>query len=112
MNSRAALPLLTTTALVGGLMAVGPGAGSAATPGDNGLIAFESTRNGSSAIYVKAADGTGVRPLTSSPSAELDPAWSPDGGRIVYSGDESRDTTVPQPRAMARGQRSVRGRQR
>jgi dipeptidyl aminopeptidase/acylaminoacyl peptidase len=91
MNSRAALPLLTATALVGGFMAVGPGTGSAATPGDNGLIAFESTRNGSSDIYVKAADGTGVRQLTSSPSAEVDPAWSPDGRRIAYSGDESAE---------------------
>ena len=91
MNARAGLRLLTTVALAGGLLATGTGASSATTPGGNGLIAFESTRNGASDIYVKAADGTAVRRLTSSVSAEVDPAWSPDGRRIAYAGDETAE---------------------
>ncbi|HZD18502.1 MAG TPA: hypothetical protein VE669_10205 [Actinomycetota bacterium] len=35
-------------------------------------------------IYVANADGTGLVRLTSRPGPEFDPAWSPDGERIVY----------------------------
>jgi Tol biopolymer transport system component len=35
-------------------------------------------------IYVANADGTGALPLTSEPGPDLDPAWAPDGSRIVY----------------------------
>jgi Tol biopolymer transport system component len=35
-------------------------------------------------VYSANADGTGLVRLTRRPGAEFDPAWSPDGSRIVY----------------------------
>ncbi len=35
-------------------------------------------------IYAINPDGSGFRRLTSNPGPEFDPAWSPDGSRIVY----------------------------
>jgi Tol biopolymer transport system component len=82
--------VLAAVVLVAGVLATsGAGMARAATPGVNGLIAFESSRHGSPDIHVKAADGSRERRLTSHPKSEIDPAWSPDGRRIVYSGDET-----------------------
>jgi len=36
-------------------------------------------------IYVANADGTGTTRLTRDPAEEFDPAWSPDGTKIVFS---------------------------
>lgn len=38
-------------------------------------------------LYVMDADGSNVRGLTSSNSGARNPAWSPDGNRIVYEGN-------------------------
>ena len=35
-------------------------------------------------IYVAAADGSGLKRLTTSPAREYDPSWSPDGTKIAY----------------------------
>ena len=55
-----------------------------------GRIAFESTRDGNSEIYVMTADGSGQERLTFDPAPDLYPDWSPDAEKIVFaSGDAS-----------------------
>lgn len=56
---------------------------SRAAPG--GLIAFaRRTGTGSSALYVLRSDGSGLRRISSEP-VDSDPAWTPDGNRLVFS---------------------------
>jgi TolB protein len=50
-----------------------------------GQIAFNSTRDGSTYIYVAAADGSSLRRLT----AGVGPAWSRDGRQIAFNGLDS-----------------------
>ena len=50
----------------------------------NGKIAFTSTRDGNSEIYVMNPDGTNQIRLTTNPGSDETPAWSPDGSRIAF----------------------------
>jgi uncharacterized protein YjdB len=55
---------------------------------DGTLIAFSSNRGARDAnydLYVMNADGTGVRRLTTEPGVDGEPAWTPDGSRIVFT---------------------------
>lgn len=53
---------------------------------DSRQIAYVSSKNGSSDIWVMSADGTGARAITDqSPEPEVDPQWSPDGQWIAYN---------------------------
>jgi dipeptidyl aminopeptidase/acylaminoacyl peptidase len=38
-------------------------------------------------VYIINADGSGLTALTSNSAADLSPAWSPDGTKIVFSSD-------------------------
>jgi TolB protein len=51
---------------------------------DGKQIAFSSDRTGVRQAYVMAADGSGLRQVTYSPTGATVPSWSPDGGTIVY----------------------------
>jgi Tol biopolymer transport system component len=42
-------------------------------------------------VYVMGADGAGITRLTSDPSDNVEPAWSPDGARIVSSSSRDGD---------------------
>jgi TolB protein len=53
---------------------------------DGTKIVYESNQSGDYRIWVMNADGSGKRRLTSDPGfADLEPAWSPDGKRILFS---------------------------
>src|SRR5215472_9518085 len=53
---------------------------------DGTRIVYESNQTGDYRIWVMNADGSGQRRLTDDPGfADLEPAWSPDGKRILFS---------------------------
>jgi len=55
--------------------------------GDRIAFVGEPARGGDRDIYSIATDGSGLRDLTNDPTAsDVDPAWSPDGSQIVYTG--------------------------
>ena len=52
---------------------------------DGQWIAFESTRDGNSEIYVMDRNGEQLRNLSNASTADdHGPSWSPDGSRIVF----------------------------
>jgi TolB protein len=59
----------------------------AAFPGENGKIAYVSDRGQTLEIYSMNMDGTQQTKLSSIPLSDeaIQPAWSPDGEKIVYS---------------------------
>ncbi len=59
-----------------------------------GRIAFVSGRDGDAEIYVMNADGSGVEQLTDNDSVDTNPAWSPDGDRIVFTSDRDNDVEI------------------
>ena len=79
------------------------GAASAAFPGANGPIAFQSDRFGSE-IWITAPDGAGQRPLTESPGRDLDPSVSPDGRTIAFSSDRDGNYEIYAMDADGRGE--------
>jgi uncharacterized protein YjdB len=52
---------------------------------DRTRIAFSSNRGGSYDLYLMDADGRNPRRVTTDPGNEGEPAWTPDGTRIVYT---------------------------
>jgi Tol biopolymer transport system component len=54
-----------------------------------GQIAFVTTRDGSPEIYITDSDGANQRRLTFDLRKKEEPAWSPDGGLISYSAEDS-----------------------
>ena len=61
------------------------------TGGHDGMIAFQSNRDGNFEIYTMSADGADQRRLTANPANDISPEWSPDGSRIAFASD--RDGT-------------------
>jgi len=51
---------------------------------DGRRIVFSAEHEGQSDLYVMNADGTGRRPLTSTPAEENAPAFSPDGTQVAF----------------------------
>jgi hypothetical protein len=61
---------------------------------DGARIAFASSRSGTNAIYVMAADGTSIRQITSDSLPDYHPWWSPDGQKIAFQRDVSGVSVV------------------
>jgi TolB protein len=57
-------------------------------------VAFSSNRNGSFDIYVMDADGQNLRRVTTNPGNEGEPAWTPDGARIVYTSTTGTNSQI------------------
>ncbi len=55
---------------------------------DGQQIAFASSRDGRSAIYIMKADGSDPHALTDQSANAVNPAWSPDGQQIAFTSDK------------------------
>jgi hypothetical protein len=85
---------LVLVAVLAGLFV--PASAHATFPGANGKIAF--VRNAD--IWTMNPDGTGQVNLTNSAATEGDPAWSPDGTKIAFSGPRVQSSGGPQVYVM------------
>jgi Tol biopolymer transport system component len=84
--SRPCLAALLCLVLVGCNNGETGGSGSSANdPASTGpIIAFSSSRDGSSNIYSMNSDGSNPRNLTQNPFEDSDPSWSSDGSRLAF----------------------------
>src|SRR5262245_45875340 len=56
---------------------------------DGNRIVFWSSRDGNAEIYLMNSDGTNQSRLTVNGRADLQPSFSPDGGRIVFTSNRA-----------------------
>ena len=76
---------------------------NAAFPGQNGKIAFHRVV-GRFAIFTINPDGSGLTMLTSTLSNNENPAWSPDGSKIVFMSDRDGNFEIYSMNADGSGQ--------
>jgi TolB protein len=87
----AALPALM---LLSVLSASLPAPATAAFPGANGRIVFQTNRDGNAEVYSMNAEGSNRVNLTRNPSNDTDPHWSADGRRIAFVSDRDGNNEV------------------
>lgn len=83
--SRRTWLLVASSVLLYAAFADTPQVALPAFPGGNGEIAFVSHRDGNAEIYVMADGGLNQTRLTNDLGADEQPAWSPDGTKIVWA---------------------------
>jgi hypothetical protein len=72
-----------------------PGDDRAATYSPDGTkLAFDSTRDGNTEIYIMDADGSNPRRLTNSPDEDWGATWSPDGRSIAFNSSRTGDAEI------------------
>lgn len=77
---------------------------AAVVPGENGLLAFQSDRDGDWEIYVANPDGSGQVALTDNAASDTVPAWSPDGTRIAFTSNRDGNNEIYVMNADGSGQ--------
>ena len=78
--------MLVMLLLASALVAIAAGPAHAAFPGADGLIVFQSDRDGRSEIYtMEYLAGTSQTRLTNNAGGSSQPSWSADGNKIVFS---------------------------
>jgi Tol biopolymer transport system component len=85
------LLLLAATA---GVLLLGVERGSAVVPGQNGKIAFQSSRDGNVDVYVTNPDTTGLARLTRDAASDGDPTWSADGARLAFTSNRDGNDEI------------------
>ena len=68
--------------------------GAPAWSPDGTKIVYETNYHGNYDLYVKNADGTGTRRLTSNLADDRHPNWSPDGGKIAFTSDRDGNMEI------------------
>lgn len=95
---------LVLALVAAGLGVVAPAPASAVVPGENGLITFQSDRDGDWEIYTANADGSGQTALTDNGARDIVPTWSPDGTRIAFASDRDGNYEIYVMNADGSGQ--------
>ena len=84
MNPRALCRLAVAVAILVWLVAASPA--HAAFPGKNGRIGFSTSVDGGSyEVFSMNPDGTGAVNLSHDPISDLEPSWSADGARLLFT---------------------------
>src|SRR5512143_3682661 len=93
LSSRRPVPLLLAVAALGALLAPGAASASEAAARPTRFLTEPSVSEDRIAfayandVWTARRDGTGVVRITSGPGAKGDPAFSPDGSLLAFSGD-------------------------
>jgi len=62
--------------------------------GSNGLLTFNSDRDGDFELFTMHADGSGETVRTSDPASDRKPVWSPDGKRLAFMSNRDGDFDI------------------
>lgn len=81
----------------------GAGTATAASPGQNGKLAFYYARE----VWVANADGSSATQLTASPGLDRSPSWSPDGTKIAFASERNGLSEIFVMNADGSGARQV-----
>jgi serine/threonine protein kinase/Tol biopolymer transport system component len=68
--------------------------------GGFGEIVFASNRTGVTQLWVINSDGSGLRRITDMPDGACQPAWSPDGSRLVFISPCERNAEIYQSSSL------------
>jgi len=71
-----------------------PQTAQAAFPGANGMIAFNSNRDGNNEIYRLNSDSTNPINLTNNAASDTSASWSADGTKIAFNSDRDGNSEI------------------